>query len=102
MSTSYYAIMRLKGAPTGNQLFFHAANTTDALNEMCRKAKIKDTGDLDEYELFEVIADRRYRSVAMKPAPAQRSVSFTPPTATPEVKPHPVGPAAPGYAISSI
>ncbi len=113
MSTSYYALVKLSPQGTGMQLYFRARGTSEALNIMCQRAKVKGTEDIAEYELFEVVGTRKYRSVAMKPGPGRKKVEFTPPSpegrapqtqeeSPPATKPHPVGPSHPEYTVSSI
>lgn len=67
MKNEYMAVVKPANFSKAVKLMFEATDNSTAVDVMYSRVGAETTADIEEYELYQVLGDGRYLSVAFKP-----------------------------------
>lgn len=63
---NYYAVFRVQGCALPSTLSWECYDVREAIDYLCKQARVADTTGFAAYEIMEVVGLRQYKSIALK------------------------------------
>lgn len=75
---NYYAVFKVAGSAMPATLSWESGTVMEAIEYLCKQARVADTTGLAAYEIMEVVGLRNYRSIALKEEVGKINVKRSP------------------------